>query len=180
MFLEIIAPDPKADPEAIDPVLRDLFYDRLLTMKALTPMRWALGTSNLERTMMFMRRALNRPSEIRAGSRKRGWGREENWRWVAVTVPESRVTPIVVEWSDESKRPQDRAPQGCSVEIIHVNSRNYKPLLNLIATMQVDINLTGADMDSMAYELTCPKGQITMESGVLNRQWDESGKLIQE
>ena len=162
-FLEIIAPDPKADPGIIDPDLKHLVYDRLGAMDELTPFRWAIGTSNLERTTSFMRRASNRPSPIMAGSRERGWGRMLDWQWARVIVPESMVTPFFIQWDDVEKQPQQRARGDCSLDALHVNSRNYKALLNLVVAMQVDIDLVGSDVDSLSFELDCPAGEVVFD-----------------
>lgn len=163
MFLEIIAPDPKADPDLLNPELRELVYDRLQTLDSLTPFRWAIGTSNLERTTKFMRRASSRPSEVMAGSRDRGWGRDLAWTWVKVNVPDSHVTPFFVQWDDMTKRPQSRAPEGCTLDELHINSRNYKSLLNLVATMQVAVDLTGSEEDSLSFALDCPRENFVFE-----------------
>jgi hypothetical protein len=163
MFLEIIAPDPKVDSESIDQELKALVFDRLQTMDELTPFGWAVGTSNLERTTFFARRAGSRSSEIMTGSRKRGWGRKEEWTWVRVTSPESRVMPIFVQWADESKRPQERAPKGCTLEELRVYSRSFKSVHALAATMQVDADVEGADEDALGFEMECPNGEVNFE-----------------
>jgi len=154
-FLEIIAPDPKADPDRIDPDLKSRVVDRLQKMDVLTPFIWAIGTSNLERTILFARRAGSHGSEIMPGIRKQGWGRKTEWTWARVQRPKSRVTPIFIQWDEDTKPPQDRAPQGCTLEVLHVITRNFKTILNLAATMQIDIELLGAEDDSLSYELKC-------------------------
>lgn len=163
MFLEIIAPDPEFDADTLDPDLREYIYDRLTGMEELAPLRWAVGTSNLERTLVFMQRSRGRPSEIMNGSRQRGWGREQAWRWVRLISPKSGVTPMVVQWADENKRPQDRAPGGCSLEAMHINTRNYKTLLGLSTTLQVETELEGSEDDSLRFELDCPNGEVVFD-----------------
>jgi len=162
MFLEIIAPDPKADPDSLDPDLRDFIYDRLKSMNELTPFKWAVGTSNLERTSFFARRAGSRATDIMEGSRKRGWGRKEQWTWFSVRLPESSVMPIFVQWKNEEKRPQDRAPEGCSLEALHAYSRSFKSVHALAATMQVDIDVEGEEVESITLTMDCPAGEVVL------------------
>ncbi len=162
MFLEIISPDPKADPEALDPELRTFVYDRIVRQEELTPFLWAVGTSNLERTSFFARRAGSRASDLMEGSRKRGWGRSQAWTWFRVIRPESRVMPIFIQWDNQKKRPQERAPQGCTLQAVHAETRNFKSLQALVATMQVDVDVAGAETESMTLTLDCPTGEVVL------------------
>ena len=171
MFLEIMAPDPDADPESVDPDLRDFIYDRLTDMEELTPFKWAVGTSNIDRTQMLLQRSRGRPSAIMPGSRKRNWGREQLWRWLYVESPESGVTPLVYQWDDEQKSPQDRAPNGCEFVGIEINSQNYKTLLVQMTTLQVEATLDGKDEDSLRFNLSCPNGDITFDHVTLPRTY---------
>lgn len=70
---------------------------------------------------------------------------------------------MVVQWADENKRPQDRAPEGCSLEAIDIKSRNYKTLRVLLTTLQVEANLESSDVDSFRFELDCPTGEVVFE-----------------
>lgn len=154
-FLEIVAPDPKADPEAIDEYFRPFMLDRIEKFETLTPFLWAIGTSNLKRTLRFVGRAGSRPSDIYQGERKRSWGRRTNWTWAHVYRPVSNATPIFVQWDSETKPPQDRAPGGCELTSFQITTRNFKPLHALIAVTQVDAEPTGAANDSLAFTLEC-------------------------
>ena len=166
-FLEIIAPDPKADPALVDAELKPLFLDRIRTYESLTPFSWAIGTSNIERTVAFARRSSTRTAEVMPGSRKRGWGRATGWEWTRVVRPESYVMPLFVQWDAGSKPPQDRAPGGCTLSALEVFSRVYKSVHALIATMQVDVESAGAEHESINLRLDCPRGEVLFEGNSL-------------
>jgi hypothetical protein len=162
-FLEIIAPDPDADLSLVDPELKPLIRDRLANYDSLTPFGWAIGTSNLERTRKFASSASSRTTEVMQGSRKRGWGRVTKWQWSRIYRPESHVMPFFVQWSDPGKRPQDRAPSGCALAGLSLFSRTFKSLHTLIATMQVDADPEGADVESINFTLECERGEVVLE-----------------
>lgn len=172
-FLEILAPDPKADPELIDAELKPLILDKLAGMESLTPFTWAVGSENLERSQWFARRAGSRTSEIEAGMRKRGWGRTVDWTWSRVTRPETRVMPLLVQWSSEGKKPQDYAPEGCSLKQLHLNSRTFKSVHALLATMQIDAEVEANDVESMSFTLECDQGEVNFEAVPLTQPVDK-------
>lgn len=162
-FLEIMAPDPEADASAIDPELKSRFVDRLANFDGLTPFLWAIGTGNLEKTKWFARRAGSHTYEIRSGSRKRGWGRTVEWSWAGVERPESRVMPLFVQWDADTQAPQERAPDGCELKLLEINSRNFKSVQTLVAAMQIDADPFGADDDSMRFTLECEGREVVFE-----------------
>ena len=162
-FLEIMAPDPEADSSAIDAELKPRFVDRLANFDDLTPFLWAIGTGNLEKTRWFARRAGSRTSDIRSGSRKRSWGRTVEWLWVGVDRPESRVMPLFVQWHADTQAPQERAPDGCELTRLEINTRNFKSVQTLLAAMQIDADPFGADDDSMRFTLECEGREVVFE-----------------
>lgn len=172
-FLEIVAPDPKANPDAIDPRFRGLFLDPLATFDTLTPFQWAIGTSNMELTLVLAGRVGNRPTDVFAGSRKRRWGRAMEWNWARVWRPLSHVAPIFVQWDEDTRPPQERAPAGCELTVLNINSRNYKSLQALLAALQVDSELAGAEQESLAFTLECDGKEIVFEAVPLTGSpWD--------
>ena len=56
-YLEIIAPNPDADFENLDPALKAEFMEPLKQMTALTPFLWAVGSSDLARTVLLLQNA---------------------------------------------------------------------------------------------------------------------------
>ena len=168
-YLEIVAPDPKADPEDIDPDLKTLILDRLQNFESLTPFQWVIGTSNMVRTEAIASRAGSRFSELREGNRKRGWGKGYQWSWARIDRPESLVTPLFIHRDEDGKRPQDRAPDGCSLSLLQLNSRTFKSLHTLVAAMQMDAETVAAEQESMSFSLDCPTGEVVFEAVALPR-----------
>lgn len=162
-FLEIMAPDPKADPSAIDPELKALFLDRLATFESLTPFRWAVGSTNLEKTKWLARRAGSHTTDAADGSRQRGWGRTVDWTWMRVYRPESRVTPLFVQWSADTRPPQHRAPDGCTLDGLEIYSRNFKSIQALLTALQIDAEPIGSDNDSLKFMLECNGSEVVFE-----------------
>lgn len=166
-FLEIMAPDPKADPARVDPKYKPMTLDRLETFDTLTPFLWAIGTNNLERTRWFARRAGSYPSGIDSGTRARGWGRSSEWTWAHVTRPHTYVMPIFVQWNADTRPPQDRAPEGCRLVQLKLYPRIFKTVHLLLAAMQVDVEAEGAETESIHLSLECPKGEVLIEGPAL-------------
>lgn len=162
-FLEIRAPDPKADTSAIDPELAAKSRDRLENYAALTPFGWAIGTGNVELSRNLSTRAGSRVTDTFEGARSRSMSREINWTWFGVRSPESTVSPIFVHWHDAKKRPQDRAPGSCELTGIHINTRFYKVTHNLIAATRIDAEATSSEDESLTFSLDCPRGEVVFE-----------------
>lgn len=171
-FLEIMAPDPKADPARVDPQFKSMVLDRLEGFESLTPFSWAIGTSNFERSKALARRAGSYVSDIEPGTRKRGWGRRTDWTWAHVTRPHSNVMPIFVQWDQDTKPPQERAPEGCRLDQLRLHARVFKSVHTLLAAMQVDVEVEGTDQESIDLVLACPGGEVIIEGAALTHQAD--------
>lgn len=167
-FLEIIAPDPKADTDDMDPELAAKTRDRLASMPALTPFAWAIGTGNIELSRNISTRAGSRTTDVRDRVRSRSMGREIGWSWFAVRSPESTVSPSFVHWHDPKKRPQNRAPGDCELRELRADSRFYKVLHNLIAATQVDADTVHSEDESLTFTLDCPRGEVVFEGVALS------------
>lgn len=166
-FLEIMAPDPKADPALVDPEFKSKFLDRLEGFEALTPFLWAIGTSNLERSRWYARRAGTYTSDINSGARKRSWGRSTEWSWAHVTRPYTYVMPIFVQWNADAKPPQERAPEGCRLVQLTLYTRLFKTVHLLLAAMQLDVEPAAAETESIDVALECPEGEVLIEGPAL-------------
>lgn len=171
-FLEIMAPDPKADPALIDPEVRPMILDRLQGFETPTPFFWAIGTSNFERSKALARRAGSYVSDMQAGTRKRGWGRSSDWTWAHVTRPQSYVMPLFVQWDQDTKPPRERAPEGCRLDQLKLHARLFKSVHTLLAAMQVDVEVAASDRESIDLILACPGGEVIIEGPVLTDQAD--------
>lgn len=166
-FLELIAPDPKADPVRIDPATRSMILDRLDGFETLTPFLWAIGTANLERTRLYARRAGSYVSEIDSGTRARGWGRSTQWTWAHVTRPHTYIMPIFVQWDGDTKPPHKRAPEGCRLTQLKLYSRIFKSVHALLAATQVGVEAEGSQVESIDVTLECPGGEVVIEGPAL-------------
>ena len=162
-FLQVLAPDPKADPEGIDPELKPLVLDRINAFSELTPFGWAVGTHNFERSRILLGRAGIRMTDLAAGNLKKGWGRGIEWEWSRITRPDSRVTPVVLRREQDGRRPQDRAPGDCTLSEFRIFSRNYKLLHGLVAVTLLDVATEGAEEDALRFELACDGETVVFE-----------------
>lgn len=169
-FLEITAPDPRADPALIDPDVRPMILDRLEGFETLTPFSWAIGTSNFERSIALARRAGSYVSDIEPGTRKRGWGRRTDWAWAHVTRPHSYVMPRFIQWDQDTKPPNERAPEGCRLDQLKLHARLFKSVHTLLAAMQVDVEVEGTSQESIDLVLECAGGEVIIEGPALSRQ----------
>lgn len=174
-FLELIAPDRKADPDRIDPATRSMILDRLDGFETLTPFLWTIGTANLELTRLYARRAGSYVSEIDSGTRERGWGRSTQWTWAHVTRPHSYVMPIFVQWDADTKPPQKRAPEGCRLTQLKLYSRIFKSVHTLLAATQVGVVAEGSQEESIDVTLECPAGEVVIEGPALTYRRHQPG-----
>ncbi len=166
-FLEIMAPDPKAEPARVDPQSKSMFLDRLEGFESLTPFSWAIGTSNFERSKALARRAGSYVSDIEPATRKRGWGRRTDWTWAHVTRPHSNVMPIFVQWDQDTKPPQERAPEGCRLDQLRLHARVFKSVHTLLAAMQIGVEVDRTDQESIDLVLACAAGEVIIEGPAL-------------
>lgn len=161
-YLEIIAPDPDADLEGVDPWMKSQFRDPLEEMQSLTPFLWAVGSDDLDLTSRLMYHGGVEVSPPAPGSRRKSWFKRLKWESSHVVSPEAPALPFFIRWDDKTTPPPEDAPKGCLLTRLDVNTRNFRTVQGAVAALQVDAQVVGSEVNSLAVTMECPKGEVTL------------------
>jgi len=161
-YLEIIAPNPDADFENLDPVLKAEFMEPLKQMTALRPFLWAVGSSDLTTTSRLLEEAGIELSSPGAGSRKKPDGKVLNWHAAFITAPRSAELPFFISWSETTVSPAEDSPPGCHFERFSVSAPDTAVLEKLKEQLGLSAEISTASELKFQLALSCPKGKVTL------------------
>lgn len=161
-YLEIIAPDPAADPARLDPELSALFRDPLSEMQKLTPYLWVVGSSDLDHTVNLLSRQGIDLSSPAPGSRKKPDGRLVEWRASFVNPPAFAGAPFFIQWLDPSTAPATDSPAGCRLEHYSVTAPGIGMLQKVKQSLALDVELYTAAQPAIEIILNSPRGRISL------------------
>lgn len=163
-YLEIIAPDPLADPALLDPELKAQFMDPLRGMDSLTPYLWAVGSSDLAQTAALLTAKGIVLSNPEKGSRKKPNGEPLEWRASFVSRPAFPAAPFFIQWLDPSMAPAVDSPTGCLLERFSVTGPEQSLLETTIQTLALDAQTGHSPEPRIEVMLNCPRGRVTLSS----------------
>jgi hypothetical protein len=158
-YIEIIAPDPKQSVES--PMVSGL-----KTLKTLTAVGWALGTTDL---FALQARLLGREiqhSAIMPGSRALPDGSRLQWSTFGVTQPAHQWLPFFIRWTDPAKQPSLTSPGGCTLESVQIEDPRPDPVAHVLNTVGVKVPVKQSDRSAMTIVLRCPKGRVTFNESM--------------
>jgi len=161
-YLEIIAPNPDADFENLDPALKAEFMDPLKQMTALTPFLWAVGSSDLAMTSLLLKDAGVELSSPGGGSRKKPDGTVLNWHAAFITGPQSAELPFFIRWSETTVSPAVDSPKGCHFEHFSISRPDTAILEKLKEQLGLGVEISNASELKFQIVLSCPKGDVTL------------------
>ena len=161
-YLEIIAPNPDADVENLDPVLKAEFMEPLKQMTSLTPFLWAVGSRDLAMTGRLLKEAGIELSSPGAGSRKKPDGTVLNWHAAFITAPRSAELPFFISWSETTVSPAEDSPPGCHFEHFSVSSPDPAVLEKLKEQLGLGVAISKASKLKFQLVLNCPMGAVTL------------------
>jgi hypothetical protein len=161
-YLEIIAPNPDADPDALDPNLRARFMDPLEFMPELTPFLWVIGSPDLERTRSLLAPDGIQLSEPSPGARKKPDGSLLEWRASFITEPRSESLPFFIQWIEPSVAPPTDSPAGCLLTGIAVSGPDIGKLKRMIEVLSLQVTLIESESPGIQVSLDCPRGKIRL------------------
>lgn len=160
-YLEIIAPNPDADPDKLDPDLRAQFMDPLKSMPALTPFLWAVGSTDLDRTRPFLASEGFQLSEPARGARKKPDGSLLEWRASFVTEPRSASLPFFIQWIDPSVSPPTDSPPGCLLNRFAVSTPGSDSLKRMVESLSLQVTISESESLRIQVQLDCPNGPVS-------------------
>jgi len=161
-YLEIIAPNPLADPALLDLKLKTQFMDPLRGMDSLTPYLWAIGSFDLDQTVALLAAKGISLSNPENGSRKKPNGEPLEWRASFVSQPAFPAAPFFIQWLDPSIAPPVDSPSGCLLESFCVAGPELALLETIAQTLDLEVQTGYSPKPRIEVVLNCPRGQVTL------------------
>jgi len=106
-YLEILAPSPG------DTLSDDVSF--LPSLDELTPVAWAVSTSDIGRTGQRLRDSGYETSGPKTGSRIRADGTRLKWDTLHILKPNMNMAPFFIQWGKGSLHPATSSPGGCTL-----------------------------------------------------------------
>lgn len=156
-YLEILAPQTQGNlPETAE---------WLLAFRELTPMGFAVSTTDLAGTVARLQNHGYVTSETAPGSRSVPDGDTLTWTTMGITSPVMEGAPFFIQWGPTSPHPATTSPQGCTLKSFTVRSPDVVPLSRLFNALGLEVLAEQAAGDQTAYEivLDCPKGVVLLK-----------------
>jgi hypothetical protein len=158
-YLEVLAPQPGATQ------LPEL---RVLNMlDALTPLTWAVATSDAEATRQRLRKAGFESSPPNPGSRTTPDGKTLSWHAFIANLPEKTMAPFFIQWDAATPHPATTSPAGCSLASIEVRTPDAENLQRIVDLLGLDVTVTKADQPQMVVRLNGPRGPVELRPRLL-------------
>ena len=152
-YVEILAPSHEAGTTS----------DMRTNFRTLTPVGWALHTTELQRVVTEMRAAGFVMSEIRPGARARPDGVQLSWQTADVSGPGLHAAPFFIMWGTGTPHPSTQSPTGCAFRSAAMTEPDAAPLSRFLAAAHVQVAVTTATTSHMTIVLACPAGEVTFE-----------------
>ena len=109
-YLEILAPDPDADPASVNATGQG-YLAAISPLRQVTPVLWAIGSTDLAQTRARLREAGINISAPAPGSRRKPDGSLLRWQTAEITSFSSPAAPFFIEWEGDST-PAASTPKG--------------------------------------------------------------------
>ena len=159
-YLELLAPNPAVSREDIAPEMT-LYIDAIEKIETLTPILWAVGTTDMAATRGALADAGIVMPEPNPGSRRKPDGSLLQWQAATLEKGQSAATPFFIEWGEGSSPALD-SPHGCQLRKLKLASADVAALQKLLDTLSLDIMASAAPADAQALELDCPKDPVSI------------------
>lgn len=150
-YIEILAPSNESGVQA----------SPMTAFRSLTPVGWALHTSDLARAATLLRDAGVAMSAIVPGARARADGVRLSWQTAAPTDSALQAAPFLITWGAGTPHPSSQSPAGCVLRAVAMREPAPAPLAALLAATGIAVQVTRDAVRSMRVTLSCPKGSVT-------------------
>lgn len=157
-YLELLAPNPDADPASINAMGKG-YLQKIEPLKQITPVLWALGSSDLETTRGLLKDAGIELSEPAPGSRRKPDGSLLAWQTAELAAPGSNATPFFIQWAGPGT-PADSTPKGCTLSRLSLAADSQ--LRRMLQTLEVPVDIVEEGGVPIAIELSCPTGLVVL------------------
>ncbi|MBC7840880.1 MAG: VOC family protein [Gemmatimonadaceae bacterium] len=150
-YVEILAPSHEGGTKP----------DARIAFPTLTPVGWALHSTDLARVVTNLRSAGFSVSEIRPGARARPDGVQLRWQTAEVSGAGLDAAPFFIAWGAGTPHPSTQSPTGCSFRSATLTEPDPAPLTKFLATTGVNVSVAKGDTPHMTIVLGCPAGDVT-------------------
>jgi len=152
-YLEILAPQSQASADV----------ESLRKLETLTPIGWAVSTSDAEATVRFLRQAGYGVSDPQPGSRVKPDGTKLEWTTFDIKPPGLAELPFFINWSAKSAHPSSDSPSGCRLVGLTLVT-NHEPSRRLLKLLAVGAEARSGGGEGARLEMTlrCPKGIVRL------------------
>jgi hypothetical protein len=157
-YLEILAPNPAADPAAVNAMGRR-FLDMVTPLDQITPVTWALGSTDLAATRALLAKHGDAVSEPVAGSRRKPDGALLHWQTARVESASGPATPFFIQWA-EGDSPALATPKGCTLARFSLAADDQ--LRGMLHALAVPFDLVEDQSPAVRVELSCPTGLVIL------------------
>lgn len=151
-YLEILAPQSGASASGD--------VDGLRKLRTLTPIGWAVSTSDPEATVRFIEQAGYAVSDPKPGSRVKPDGTKLEWVSFGLTSPELGEAPFFISWNPKSAHPSTDSPAGCRLAGVTVTMTDHDPLRRLLELLALGVEMVRGASTRLEIALRCPKGPV--------------------
>ena len=157
LYMEILAPQTDVD------LPKEVAW--LLDLDDVTPMGFAVSTTDMPRTVEWLQGHGYVTSDPASGSRSRPDGATLMWTTMDITDPAILGAPFFIQWDASSAHPATTSPQGCALQSLTVVTPEQAALDRLFTVLELDVVVAGGAAPEATYEiaLDCPKGTVILK-----------------
>jgi hypothetical protein len=154
-YVELIA--PVSASTLAHPVFGDLHK-----LARLTPVGWAVHTTDLASLVARLRREGFTVSDPQPGSRRRPDGSVLSWQSASVTGAGLALAPFFIQWGAGTPHPSATSPAGCRLVRVAVADPAPARLTTMLESLGLDI-VPATGPRTLAFVLGCLHGEIRFE-----------------
>lgn len=151
-YLEILAPQSEASASGD--------VDDLRKLRTLTPIGWAVSTSDPEATVRFIKQAGYAVSDPKPGSRVKPDGTKLEWVTFGLTSSELSEAPFFISWNPKSAHPSTDSPSGCRLAGVTLMMTNHEQARRLLELLALGVEMKRGGSTRLEITLRCPKGPV--------------------
>lgn len=153
-YLEILAPDPEAEPTSLTLRLEALDAPRLLT--------WAAKSENLE-AMVARAAGLGVDlMKVRAGNRRRPDGSMLSWTLTDLSAPRlDGLVPFFIDWG-ASPHPAASLPTACTLIGLEAEHPQATRVRDVLAALDLDLAVQEAPRAALIAQIDSPRGIVEL------------------